>query len=77
MVGVAGTGWSGAPREHAGLVADRDEFAVPGRHDRSGDRVVGGGVEDGFDDHLAGRTAQVAELAGGDQVVAVFDGRGR
>ena len=34
------------------------------------------GVEDRFHDHLAGRTAQVAELAGGDQVVAVFEAGG-
>ena len=37
---------------------------------------MGFGVEDGFDRDLPGRTAPVADLPGGDQLVAPFDPRG-
>ena len=66
-----------AGRVHQGKTQVRSRTAVslgvPVRDHVGVDRVVGFEVQDRLHDHLAGRAAPVADLAGGDQLVALLE----
>ncbi len=77
VVDVAAPGGSGAPREHAGAVAENDLFADPvGDLVRRGGEL-GGEVDDGLDgDQRAGVAAPAPDLVEQDQSLALLHAAG-
>ena len=77
VVDVAGSGWSGAPGEHAGAVAEDDVLADP-----VGDRIASRGlrdveVDDGLDGDLGpGVAAPGLDLVEQDQALAFLEPAG-